>query len=105
MCDIDLPAIEAVQRLILQPGEVLVVRCPDNITIEQAHRVKELVSEKLRISPDRVLVLGNGIAVEVVKTAPDIHLNIGAARTDKEFIEEIIRGIRRAERVAGRKIL
>jgi hypothetical protein len=62
-----LPEISDVQRLRLEPGDSLVVRCPDRLDMATAAEVKERVRVILRLADDvPVLVLPDGMCVEVL---------------------------------------
>jgi hypothetical protein len=62
-----LPEISDVQRLRLEPGDSLVVRCPARLDMATVVEVKERVRAILRIADDvPVLVLPDGMGVEVL---------------------------------------
>ena len=63
----DLPEITEVQRLVLKPGDRLIVRSPERLTMATAARVNERVRAILRLPDDvAVLVLPDGMSLEVV---------------------------------------
>lgn len=62
-----LPEISDVQRLRLEPGDSLVIRCPERLDMATAAEVKERVRAILRLADDvPVLVLPEGLGVEVL---------------------------------------
>ena len=64
-----LPEITEVERLRLQPGDIVVVHIDQHITAEQAERIKEHV-EPL-VAPHRVLVVSAGITFTVLEPEAD----------------------------------
>ena len=62
-----------VERLHLEPGDVVVVRVDQRITVEQAARIKELVAPV--VAPNRVLVTGSDVRLQVLsRDDPDVVL-------------------------------
>jgi hypothetical protein len=61
----ELPPILDVERLHLEPGDVLVVHVAGNITTEQGERVRVAVEEL--ITPHRALVVSDAITFAVVE--------------------------------------
>lgn len=64
--EVELPELSDMQRLALEPDDILVVRTERRVTLEQADTVKQRLA-RFGIDPDRVLVLGDGTTLAVVK--------------------------------------
>ena len=62
-----LPEITEVQRLRLEPGDILVIRSPQSLTPDDAQMVQQRVRVILRLPEDfPLLVLPGGMSVEAV---------------------------------------
>jgi hypothetical protein len=71
MQDTGLPEITEVQRLRLEPGDRLVIRCESRLDMATGQRIKEHARAALKLGDDfPVMVLGDGIDVDVVSVTP-----------------------------------
>ncbi len=64
----ELPEITEVQRLVLKPGDRLVIRADEVLSAATAARLTEMARERLNLDADvPVFVLGQGMSLEVVE--------------------------------------
>ena len=61
----DLPAVERIEAVRLQPGDKVIVHAPVKAP-EQAKYVREVVADRLSWPEADILVLGDGIEIEVM---------------------------------------
>ena len=109
MQDTELPKVGSLQKLTLGRDDVLVATCPHPLTTQQAEVLKTRLSDKLGISTAQILVLGDGMELGAIKppaAAPNVVIQCEQPVADKKFINDIIKGIRSAERmISGQKLL
>lgn len=62
---VGIPAVKSVERLTLQPEDILVLKCDGPLTADAAQRLKEVLESKL--GGRKALVLSEGMDVQVIR--------------------------------------